>query len=98
MSEPIPARSTSFPIRKSARDSPHCETTSRPSASEGAPSPKGDPPFVPERFGQYSSSDYAKSLREFVREGVIQRENAISIKDNEPLPLTEPAQGTLLGA
>ena len=54
--------------------------------------------LVPELFGLYSTSDYAKAIRELVATGIIERGNAIGIKDDERLRFIEPAQGSLLEA
>lgn len=51
---------------------------------------------TPERFGRYSTTDYAKAIRELVAAGVIERANAVGIKDEEHLHFIEPPQGSLL--
>jgi len=52
--------------------------------------------LVPELFGLYSSTDYAKAIRELVASNIIERDNGVGIKDDEPLRFIEPAQGSLL--
>jgi three-Cys-motif partner protein len=54
--------------------------------------------LVPELFGLYSSTDYAKAIRELVSSEIVARDNAVGIKDNERLRFIESAQGSLLGA
>jgi three-Cys-motif partner protein len=53
--------------------------------------------LVPELFGLYSSSDYAKAIRELVANGVVERVTAVGIREDERLQFVEPAQGSLLG-
>jgi len=53
--------------------------------------------LVPELFGLYSSTDYARAIRELVPSGIIDRDNAVGIKDDERLRFIEPAQGSLVG-
>jgi three-Cys-motif partner protein len=53
--------------------------------------------LVPTRFGLHATSDYAKTIRELVTSGVIRRDTAVGIKDDERLTFAPPAQGSLLG-
>lgn len=53
--------------------------------------------LAPKMFGQYRTSEYAKVIRELVREGLIDRATPTGIEPREPLRFIEPAQGSLLG-
>jgi three-Cys-motif partner protein len=52
--------------------------------------------LVPELFGLYSSSDYAEAIRELIASEIVDRDNAVGIKDDERLRFIEPPQGSLL--
>ena len=52
--------------------------------------------LVSELFGLYSSTDYAKAIRELVSSEIVARDNAVGIKDNERLQFIDPPQGSLL--
>lgn len=53
--------------------------------------------LAPKLFGLYTSTDYAKVIRELVADGRIDRASAKGIDTREPLRFVEPAQGSLLG-
>lgn len=53
--------------------------------------------LAPKLFGLYTSTDYAKVIRELVADGRIDRANPTGIEPREPLRFVEPAQGSLLG-
>jgi three-Cys-motif partner protein len=52
--------------------------------------------LAPHYFGQYTSTHYAKAIRELVTLGLIERETSVGIEPREPLRFIEPAQGSLL--
>jgi hypothetical protein len=54
--------------------------------------------IAPQQFGLYTSTDYAKAIRELVNLGCIDRPNAVAIKDREPLRFIDPPQTSLLDA
>jgi hypothetical protein len=52
--------------------------------------------LVPELFGLYSSTNYSKAIRELVVSNVIERDNAVGMKDDERLQFIDPPQVSLL--
>lgn len=54
--------------------------------------------LVPELFGEFTRTDYAKAIRQLVKDGGIKRRDAVGIADTEPLRFVEPAQQSLLDA
>jgi three-Cys-motif partner protein len=52
--------------------------------------------LAPKHFGEFTSTEYARAVRELVNTGLIERENAVGIEAREPLRFVEPAQGSLL--
>jgi three-Cys-motif partner protein len=54
--------------------------------------------IAPEAFGRYTSTDYAKAIRELVGLGLIDRPHAKGIEPREPLRFVDPPQASLLDA
>jgi three-Cys-motif partner protein len=52
--------------------------------------------LAPKHFGLYTSTDYAKAIRELVSLGLIARGSSTGIEPREQLQFVEPAQGSLL--
>jgi three-Cys-motif partner protein len=52
--------------------------------------------MAPKHFGEYTSTDYARAIRELVKAGLVERANAVGIEPREPLRFVQPAQGSLL--
>jgi three-Cys-motif partner protein len=52
--------------------------------------------LAPKHFGEYTSTEYARAIRELVSMGLIERESAVRIEPREPLLFVQPAQGSLL--
>jgi hypothetical protein len=52
--------------------------------------------LAPKHFGEHTSTEYARAIRELVNMGLIERDNATGIEPREPLRFVEPAQGSLL--
>ncbi len=53
--------------------------------------------LAPRLFGLYTSTDYAKAVRELVSANLIARPDAVAIEPHEVLSFVEPAQTSLLG-
>ncbi len=51
--------------------------------------------LAPQLFGRYTSTEYAKAIREVVQAGLIDRPNAVGIEPREPLQFIEPPQTSL---
>ena len=54
--------------------------------------------LAPELFGEFNATEYAKAIRQLVKEGRINRRDAVGIRDDEPLRFVEPAQQCLMDA
>jgi len=52
--------------------------------------------LAPKHFGKYTSTEYARAIRELVGMGLIERQDAVGIEPREPLRFVRPAQGSLL--